>query len=91
MARNVIALEGQKVDLRCITSLTNVLRWTFNGVNLVDERENLIKFKPVGLNHSLIILNAKVEHSGEYSCHIVGTDVNLKATIVLTVQTGLYL
>jgi len=87
VARNVVALEGQKVDLRCITSFRNVLRWTFNGVNLVDEGENLIKFKPVSLNHSLTILNARAEHSGEYNCHIVGTDV--KAITFLTVKTGL--
>ena len=90
VARNVIAVEGQEVDLRCITRPAyNVLRWTFNGTDLVDQGENLIEFRPVGLNQSLTILNAKTENSGRYSCHIVGADIN--ADIRLTVTSGLYL
>ena len=89
MAQNVIAIEGQKVDLRCITSPANVLKWTFNGVGLVDRGENLIKFRPPGLNHSLTILSARTSHSGVYNCHIIGTDV--KAAIVLTIKSSLCL
>ena len=88
VAQNILAVEGQKVHLRCIASPRNVLRWTYNGADLVDQGENLIKFRPIGLNYSLTILNAKTDHSGEYNCHIVGTDV--KAVILLTVNSGLY-
>ncbi|XP_065911525.1 adhesion G protein-coupled receptor L3-like [Dysidea avara] len=85
VARNVIAVEGQEVDLRCITRPAyNVLRWTFNGTDLVDQGENLIEFRPVGLNQSLTILNAKTENSGRYSCHIVGADINADIRLTVT-------
>ncbi|XP_065911567.1 cadherin EGF LAG seven-pass G-type receptor 1-like isoform X2 [Dysidea avara] len=73
VARAIIVLEEQLVNLRCRTVPSDTaLTWTFNEMDL-PARENYIL---TGLNHTLTINNSRIEDSGIYGCHIAGTSIN---------------
>ena len=85
IARSIVALEGQSVNLRCIPKpITAALRWTFGGGSLLSGG---LKFKLGRLNQTLFIKNLTMENSGEYNCHVVGVD-DITATIDVNVKAG---
>ena len=85
IARSIVALEGQSVNLRCIPKpITAALRWTFSGSSLLSGG---LQFKLGRLNQTLTISNLTMENSGEYDCHVVGID-DVTATIDLIVNAG---
>jgi len=87
IARSIVALEGQSVNLRCIPKpFTTVLRWKLSGKSLLSEKLN---YKLGRLNHSLTINSLTTENSGAYICHVAGSD-DVNATINLTVKAGLF-
>ena len=86
IARSIVALEGQSVNLRCIPKpITTALRWTFGGESL----SGGLKFKLGRLDQTLTINNLTMEDSGEYDCHVVGGD-DVTATTDLIVKAGNY-
>ncbi|XP_065892012.1 uncharacterized protein [Dysidea avara] len=85
IARSIVALEGQSVNLRCIPKpITAALRWTFGGGSLISGG---LKFKLGRLNQTLFIKNLTMENSGEYNCHVVGVD-DITATIDVNVKAA---
>ena len=85
IARSIVALEGQSVNLRCIPRpITAVLRWTYGGRSFSSTGLN---YKLGRLNQTLSIKNLTQENSGKYNCHVVGVD-DVMATIDLNVEAG---
>ena len=85
IARSIVALEGQSVNLRCIPKpFTAALRWTVGGRSLSSVE---LDYKLGRLNQTLTINNLTMENSGEYFCHVVSAD-DVTATIHLIVKKG---
>jgi len=83
VGRTVIALEGQSINLRCLTDPSDaMLTWSFKGIDLLGTG----KYAFSQLNHTLTMNTASVKDSGKYSCRITGTSIN--DTTTLRVKSG---
>ena len=81
-------LEGNTVSLSCTPSvIETVLSWTHDGREL-HEDENTT-FLPINLNHDLILDNAVVNDSGQYTCRAVLNDEVVEQNITVTVVPGM--
>jgi len=80
VAHNVITLEGQSVNLQCLTYPSDTaLTWTFDGLELpAQERYALTE-----LNHTLTISASTIKDGGIYGCHIAGTHINDSITLIV--------
>ena len=85
IARSIVALEGQSINLRCIPNpFITSLRWTFGGKSLPSTG---LMYKLGRLSQTLTINHLTMENSGNYTCHVVGAD-EVAATIELNVKAG---
>ena len=88
-AQQIIILEGDEVNLRCVpSSLDITITWLFNGTIISDGGTNSLS--PPNLHHMLTISNATIPDSGVYKCQFVTTLFQLEVSreISLTVNNG---